>query len=61
MTKAKVDVPVLMIFFNRPNMLERVFEQVKLAKPSKLFLYQDGAREGRSDDVENVKKCREVV
>ncbi len=61
MTKAKVDVPVLMIFFNRPNMLERVFEQVKLAKPSKLFLYQDGAREGRNDDIENVKKCREVV
>ena len=44
MTKAKVDVPVLMIFFNRPNMLERVFEQVKLAKPSKLIIYQDGAR-----------------
>lgn len=57
----KTDVAVLILFFNRPNMLAQVFEQVRKARPSRLYLFQDGAREGRPDDIENVKKCREVV
>ena len=36
-----VDVPVLILFFNRPQQLSQVFEQVRNARPSKLFLYQD--------------------
>ena len=61
MQKAKIDIPVLILFFNRPHLLEKVFEQVKLARPSKLYLFQDGARAGRPDDIENVQKCREIV
>lgn len=61
MHKSKIDIPVLILFFNRPKLLSKVFEQIKIARPSKLYLFQDGAREGREDDVENVKKCREVV
>lgn len=61
MEKAKIDIPVLILFFNRPAMLEKVFEQVRIARPSKLYLFQDGARSGRPDDVENVEKCRQVV
>lgn len=56
-----IDVPVLLIFFNRPGCLEQVFEQVQKARPSKLFLYQDGAREGNEKDIVGVKKCREIV
>ncbi len=59
--KSKIDVAVLILFFNRPVLLEKVFEQVRMARPSKLYLFQDGAREGRPDDVENIQKCREVV
>ena len=59
--QSKVDVPVLIIFFNRPNMVAQVFEKIREARPSKLFLYQDGARDGREDDLVNVAKCREVV
>ena len=61
MKEAKIDVAVLILFFNRPKLLEKVFEQVRIARPSKLYLYQDGAREGREDDVENIQRCREVV
>lgn len=61
MKKAKVDVAVLILFFNRPKMVSRVFEQVKKARPTKLFLYQDGAREGREDDLSLIQQCREVV
>lgn len=61
MYKSKIDIPVLILFFNRPHLLAKVFEQVKLARPSKLYLFQDGVREGREDDVINVRKCREIV
>lgn len=61
MHQSKIDVSVLILFFNRPAQLAKVFEQVKLARPSKLYLFQDGAREGRPDDVENIAKCREIV
>ena len=57
----KLDIPVLIIFFNRPNMLKKVFEQVKIVKPSKLYLYQDGPRKNRLDDMDNIQRCREIV
>ncbi len=56
-----VDVPVALIFFARPDVLAVTFSAIKAARPSKLFLIQDGAREGRNDDIENVKKCRQIV
>lgn len=61
MNKNKIDIAVLILFFNRPEHVARVFEQVRIARPSRLYLYQDGARENRPDDIENVQKCREAV
>lgn len=55
------DVPVALIFFNRPEQFAKVFEQVKNARPSKLFLIQDGPRKDNQADVENIAKCREVL
>ena len=59
--KWKTDVPVFMIFFNRPDTLAEVFEAVKQAKPSKLFLACDGSRKGNKNDEEAVRLCKEVV
>ena len=56
---AEVDVAVLILFFNRPATLARVFEQVRKARPSRLFLYQDGPRGER--DMAGILACREVV
>lgn len=56
---ALVDVAVLILFFNRPNQLSQVFEQVKKARPSRLFLYQDGARNEK--DLPGIEACRKVV
>jgi len=61
MNKSNIDIAVLLIFFNRPEKIEKVFESVKRARPSRLYLYQDGVREGREDDIINVKKCRDIV
>ena len=61
MNTSLADVPVALIFFNRPDTFAKVFEAVANARPSKLFLIQDGPREGREDDIENILKCREVI
>lgn len=44
MKNYQIDVPVLVIFFARPDTLEKVFESIKEARPSKLLLWQDGPR-----------------
>ena len=61
MLPALNDVAVLFLFFARPEQTQAVFEQIRLARPSKLFLYQDGPRPNRPDDIENIAKCREIV
>ncbi len=55
------DIPVLLVFFNRPDKFSAVFSAVKAIQPKKLFLYQDGPREGNADDVINVRRCREIA
>ena len=57
--EAKVDVAVLILFFNRPNCLQQVFDEVRRARPSRLFLYQDGPR--NDDDMPGILACRKVV
>ena len=57
----EVDIPIALIFFNRPEPLRIVFNAIKEARPSKLFLIQDGAREARPNDELNIKKCKDIV
>lgn len=54
-----IDVSVLCLFFNRPKQFRQVFEQVKKARPSKLFLYQDGPRNEK--DMAGILECREIA
>ncbi len=56
---AKIDVAVLMLFFNRPDHFQQVFDEVKKARPSKLFLYQDGPRGER--DMLGIEACRQIA
>ena len=53
--------PILLIFFNRPDTLQIVFEQIRRRKPEKLYLFQDGQRENCSDDAQRIKECRKIV
>ena len=61
MTKhpAKIDVAVLLLFFNRPSSFSQVFAEVKKARPSRLFLYQDGPRGER--DMAGIEACRQIA
>lgn len=51
--------PVALIFFNRPETFEKVFERVREAKPQKLFLIQDGPRNEK--DAERISQCRAIA
>ncbi len=56
---AKIDISVLILFFNRPDHLTQVFAEVRKARPARLFLYQDGPRGER--DIAGIEACRKVV
>ena len=56
-----VDVSVLLIFFSRSEQFKQVFEQVKKARPSRLFLYQDGPRADREDDIKFIMALRAIA
>lgn len=56
-----IDIPVLCIFFARPEVFRKCFERVKEIRPSKLLLWQDGPRENHPDDLINIKKCRDIA
>lgn len=53
--------PVLFLVFNRPDKTRKVFEVIRKARPSKLYVAVDAPREGREDDVINCKKVKEIV
>lgn len=60
LTKSEIDIPVAVIFFNRADSLHSVFDRIRTAKPSKLFLIQDGARDNNSMDLQGIQECRQV-
>ena len=49
---------VAIFFFNRPKYVKQVFERVAKAKPSKLFLIQDGPRSEK--DIPLINECQEI-
>ncbi len=59
--KALVDVPVLLWVFVRPEKIKKVFEVIKQARPSTLFLISDGPRENVPTDKQNIAASRTVV
>lgn len=61
MYKAEFDIPILLIFFSRQSTFSRVFDQIRILRPQKLFLYQDGARENNEKDAKGIEACRNIA
>lgn len=57
----KLTIPVAFIMFNRPDTSVQVFEQIRRAKPEKLYLISDAARQGRPGEAEKVQECHRVI
>lgn len=56
-----IDLPVLLIFFTRPDTFSKVFEAVKKARPSVLFLACDGARADHPEDEAKIAECKKIA
>jgi hypothetical protein len=53
--------PILFLIFNRPDTTAIVFEQIKIAAPSKLYIAADGPRSLKPNEVALCAQTREVV
>lgn len=53
--------PVLLVSFNRPQHTKKVLEAVLVAQPQDLYVFQDGARDGNTDDIQKCAKVRQVI
>ncbi len=56
-----MSIPVAMIIFNRPDTTQEVFEAIREAKPPKLYIISDAAREGRVEEQKKVAATRAYV
>lgn len=52
---------IAFLIFNRPECTARVFERIRQARPSKLFVVADGPRSTDSGDFANCRAARAVV
>lgn len=55
------DTPILFLIFNRPDTSERVFDAIRKAKPTRLYVAADGPRGGNENDLLNCPKTRAVI
>ena len=56
--KIKIEAPVLLIAFNRPDTTKIAFESIRQVKPKKLYVAIDGPRSNKQGEV---TLCKQVV
>lgn len=54
-------VPILFIIFNRPEITQRVFNEIKKQRPEKLYVAADGPRVSISGEVDRCVKTRSII
>lgn len=53
-----LSTPVLFLVFNRPDTTKQVFEEIKKAKPPRLYIAADGHRKQKPGEAEKVNEVR---
>ncbi|MHC5728367.1 MAG: glycosyltransferase family 2 protein, partial [Nostoc sp.] len=56
-----MQTPVTFIIFKRPEITEKVFEAIRQAKPTKLFVIADGPRNDREGEAEKCQATRAII
>lgn len=57
----RVSEPVLLIGFNRPEVIGRTFSAIKMVQPKRLYVSIDGPRVSNPDDVRLILAVKDVV
>ena len=53
--------PVLFLIFNRPDKTQRVFDEIRKAKPQQLFIAADGPRPHMPGEAEKCQITRKII
>jgi hypothetical protein len=61
MSEFKLNTPVALLIFNRPDTTERVFNAIAKARPPKLLVVADGPRPQREGEAELCAKTRAII
>lgn len=61
MTEFQLTTPVVFIIFNRVVDTQRIFAEIRKAKPQKLFVIADGPRVDRPSDIERCAITRDII
>ncbi len=61
MNNWQLKTPVCFIIFNRPDTTEKVFQAIRQAKPSQLFVVADGARNNKIGEAEKCLATRAII
>lgn len=61
MSKESLASPVLFLLFNRPDTTRRVFEEIRRARPQRLYVAADGPRDNVPSDASRCAEAREVL
>ena len=56
-----IKAPVVLIIFNRPELLKKTFEMVRQYQPKELFIIADGPRKDHPGEAEKCKETRNIV
>lgn len=53
--------PILLLGYNRPELTEKVFNEIRSIKPKNLFFAVDGPNKLKEQDIEKCKKTKEII
>jgi hypothetical protein len=57
----KTNCPILVIMYNRPEIVTRLWRSLRGVRPEKLYVACDGARSGKKADLESVERTRATI
>ncbi|NBK91496.1 glycosyltransferase family 2 protein [bacterium 1XD21-13] len=60
MNKMDYSIPIVLIVFNRPELVKKQLERLRKIKPQKLYIVSDGARAGRDEEAVQVNEVRRL-
>ena len=56
----QLKTPILIIVFNRPHLVQELFNEIKKQKPKELFVFCDGARKDKAEAKELLNKSQSI-
>lgn len=61
MSNYQIQTPVVLMIFNRPENTQKVFEEIRRAKPTLLLVVADGPRPDKPGEIERCEAARTLI